>query len=48
LLRELVKSVYVKNVDPRSGRRFYTNRRTGEVTYKKSICFGADDLETPR
>ncbi|CAM9421334.1 unnamed protein product, partial [Discosporangium mesarthrocarpum] len=48
LVRELVKSNFVKEIDPRTGRHLYRNRRTGEVSPEKPAFLGSDDLQTPR
>lgn len=38
----------MKEVDSLTGEYIYRNRRTGNVTRRKPIFLGSDDLDTPR
>lgn len=46
--RELVKANFTKEVDSLTGEYIYRNRRTGQLSRRKPVFLGSDDLETPR
>lgn len=46
--RELVKANFIKEVDSLTGEYIYRNRRTGQLSRRKPVFLGSDDLETPR
>jgi hypothetical protein len=47
-LRMLLNSVTDKVYDPNSGRHYYFNKRTGEVSWEKPLVMGTEELLTPR
>mmetsp|Transcript_31265 Transcript_31265/g.99336 ORF Transcript_31265/g.99336 Transcript_31265/m.99336 type:complete len:944 (-) Transcript_31265:177-3008(-) len=45
IIRELVKTNYLKIYDPEFERYFYKNKKTGATSWTKPTFFGSDDIE---
>eukprot|EP00948_MAST-09A_sp_MAST-9A-sp1_P003085 g3085.t1 len=49
LIRELIRGIYEKAVDPNTGETYYYNKKTGESSWYKPRGLGSEDLVlTPR